>query len=233
MATKITQLTLGVGLKDEATFANYYAGSNASLVQELKKTASGQGEKFIYFCGSGGQGRTHLLQACCHAANQHGLSSVYLPLENLIEFSPGVFEGLDSLDLVCIDDLQKIAGNQQWEEALFHAYNRIRDAGSSLIMTANTLPKLLNMTLPDLVSRLSWGIVFQMQPISDAEKLATLIMRSENRGMTLSEEVGKFLLTHCPRHMSALFAALDTLDKASLASQRKLTVPFVKTVLEI
>ncbi len=225
------QLTLGVGLKDEATFLNYFAGKNTLLVEELKKSARGSSERVIYFYGSGGQGSTHLLQACCHEANQNGLSSVYIPLADLIDFSPAIFEGMESLNLVCIDDVHVIAGKPLWEEAFFHVYNRIHDAGGHLIVTANASPKSLGIALPDVVSRLSAGIVFQLQPLTDDEKLRVLIMRAERRGMTLSEEVGKFILTHCPRHMSTLFAALDALDKVSLAAQRKLTVPFVKTVL--
>ena len=229
----INQLTLGVGLKDEATFANYFAGKNSQLIDELKKTAQGVGENVIYLYGSGGQGCTHLLQACCHEANQHQLSSVYIPLRSLLEFSPDIFEGLESLQLVCIDDVHMLAGKLAWEEAFFHAYNRIRDTGGRLIVTANVMPKLLGVTLPDVVSRLFWGMVFQLQSLTDQEKLLVLIMRAERRGMMLSEEVGKFILTHCPRHMSTLFAALDALDKVSLAAQRKLTIPFIKAVLQM
>lgn len=227
------QLTLGVSLKDDTTFANYFAGSNTQLVQELQKTASGTGERVIYFCGGGGLGCTHLLQACCLHANLHGLTSVYLPLANVSEYSPDIFEGLELLQVVCIDDLHKITGKPAWEEAFFHAYNRIHDAGGRLIVTANVLPKTLGLALPDIVSRLVWGMVFVLQPLTDAEKVAVLCMRSERRGMSLSEEVGKFILTHSPRHMSTLFAALDVLDKVSLAAQRKLTIPFVKAVLQI
>jgi DnaA family protein len=234
MKTKMTnQLTLGVGLKDEATFANFYPGNNAQLVTTLKNAANGIGEKVIYFYGAGGQGCTHLLQACCHEAHQNGLSSVYIPLGKSSDFSPEIFEGLESLQLICVDDVHRIAGNPAWEEALFHAYNRIHDAGGRLIVTANVAPKSLGLALPDVVSRLAWGIIFQTQALLDTEKLHILIMRAERRGMTLSEEVGKFILNHCPRHMSTLFAALDALDKTSLAAQRKLTIPFVKTVLQI
>lgn len=229
----INQLTLGVSLKDEATFANYYVGKNSELVRQLMLSARGQGEQMIYCSGYAGQGCTHLLQACCHESKQHHLSAVYLPLANLADFSPEIFDGLENLKLICIDDLHMIAGKPEWEEAFFHAYNRIRDAGAHLVVTANVAPKALGLTLPDVVSRLSWGMVYQLQPLTDAEKLQALIMRAERRGMTLSEDVGKFILTHCPRHMSTLFAALDALDKISLAAQRKLTIPFVKTVLQI
>ncbi|EKD72991.1 MAG: hypothetical protein ACD_45C00486G0003 [uncultured bacterium] len=230
---QMNQLTLGVGLKDDATFANYFAGKNSLLLEELNKSACGRGERVIYFYGTGGQGSTHLLQACCHKANEQQLRSVYIPLASIMDLSPDIFEGLETLQLVCIDDVHMIAGKPLWEEAFFHVYNRLHAHGGHLIATANVAPKLLGFTLPDVISRLSWGIVFQLQPLTDDEKLQVLMMRAERRGMTLSEEVGKFILTHCPRHMSTLFAALDALDKMSLAAQRKLTIPFVKTVLEI
>lgn len=233
MKHEMHQLTLGVGLKDEATFTNFFAGKNQQVISELKNSANGKGERVIYLCGASGEGCTHLLQACCHETNQNKLTSVYLPLSNLNDFSPEIFEGLETLDLICIDDLHQIAGNPVWEEAFFHAYNRIHDSGKRLIVTANVMPKSLGVALPDLVSRLAWGMVFQLQPLSDAEKLEVMIVRAERRGMTLSEDVGKFILNHCPRHMTTLFAALNTLDKVSLAAQRKLTIPFVKTALQI
>ena len=227
------QLTLGVSLKDEATFANYYPGNNGPLIQTLQNAVTGVGERVIYFCGSGGEGCTHLLQACCHKANRQQFTSQYLPLRSLIAYSPVVLEGLENLQLVCIDDFQLIAGRPEWEEAFFHFYNRMHDAGGRLLVAANVLPKFLGLQLPDLVSRLSWGVVFQLQPLTDMEKMTVLVMRAERRGMTLSEEVGKFILKHCPRHMSTLFSALEALDKTSLAAQRKLTIPFVKSVLQI
>lgn len=230
---KQSQLPLGLRLKDEATFANFYPGRNAEIMTELKRTVSGEGERMIYLCGSRGQGRSHLLQAACHEAHQQHLTSVYLPLGNLLNFSPDMLTGLESLSLICIDDLQVIAGQLAWEEAIFHLYNRIRDAGSRLIVAANDLPQQIGLQLPDLTSRLSWGIIYQLHALTDDEKLAALTMRAEHRGMTLAEETAKYILNHCPRHMGTLLAALDALDNASLAAQRRLTIPFVKEILQI
>ncbi len=234
------QLPLGLSLKDEATFDNFYPGKNSEIVTLLKKAVNGQGERIIFIYGSCGQGRTHLLNAACHEANQHQISSVYLPFAHLIQLqrdhqfnvSHEVLNGMESLSLICLDDLHVIAGQAEWEEALFHLYNRAYDAGSRIIMTAQTLPKALHLQLPDLESRLSWGIVYKMHSLTDEEKLFSLMTRAKRRGIVLSEDVGKYILTHCPRHMGALFAALDALDKASLAAQRRLTIPFVKEVLE-
>lgn len=227
------QLALALNLKDEATFDNFYPAKNAEILLELKKAASGLGEHIIYLCGSRGEGCSHLLQAVCHEAHLNGRTSVYLPLNNLITLSPEVFNGLEALDVVCVDDLHIIAGKPEWEEAVFHLFNRVHDAGGHIILTAHDLPKAIEINLPDLVSRLSWGMVYQLLSLSDQEKLAALTMRAKCRGISLSDDVGKYLLTHCPRHMGTLLAALDALDRASLAAQRRLTIPFVKEVLQI
>ena len=233
---KFNQLTLSVSLKDEATFENFFVkpdGAYIQLITTLKNAALGMGERVIYYYGTGGQGCTHLLQASCHAAHAANRSTAYIPLNYLTDFSPDIFDSLETQQLICLDDIQRIAEKPAWEEALFHLYNRIQESGSTLIMTANVAPKALKVTLPDMLSRLTSGIVFHLQSLSDTEKLEVLIMRAERRGMSLSEHVGKFIMTHCPRHMPTLFAALDALDKMSLAAQRKLTIPFVKDILQI
>lgn len=225
------QLTLGVGLRDQATFESYWPGQqNRQLVDALKHALAGRGERLIYFYGASGLGKTHLLHACCHAAGQQ---SVYLPLSDWQHLSPDVFPGLENLPVVCLDDIHCIAGQAAWEEAFFHVFNRIRAREGILAVSAAGLPAVLGYGLPDLVSRLSGGIIFQLQPLPDDEKRDMLVMRAAIRGMVLPEEVARFILTHCPRHHSTLCAALDVLDRASLAAQRRLTVPFVKSVLEI
>lgn len=227
-----TQLTLGLSLKDEATFANFYAGKNAEILAELKKTASGQGEKVTYLSGTRGEGLSHLLQAACHYAHQHQLSSVYLPLANFLTFSPtDLVCGFESLALICLDDLQVIAGHPLWEEAIFHLYNRVYDSGGSIIIAAHDKPHAINCKLPDLISRLSWGMVYHLQPLTDEEKMLVLIMHARHRGMHLSEDVCNYILTHYPRHLGTMFTVLNKLDKASLAAKRRLTIPFVKEVL--
>jgi DnaA family protein len=234
MRTVPTQLTFSLGSNDEAVFDNFYLGKNAEIIDLLKRTARGEGERMIYLCGTQGQGCSHLLQACCHYAYQNQRTSTYLPLASLVvSHSPEVLSNLESLMLVCIDDLDAIAGKPEWEEAIFHLYNRVYDAGGRIIIAAHDLPKAISIKLPDLVSRLSWCVVYQLHPLLDDEKLLVLKMRANHRGIGLSDEIGKYILTHSPRQMSTLFAALDALDQASLAAQRRLTIPFVKEILQI
>ena len=155
------QLTLGIDLHEDTTFSNYYIGENAQLVTALQEIARGRGEQFIYLWGREGVGKTHLLQACCHVADKLKLSPVYLPFKNIADLSPDVLDGLESLHLVCIDDVDLMGGRPAWEEAFFHFYNRMREENKRLIVAGSVPPQELGLALKDLVSRLAWGMTFK------------------------------------------------------------------------
>ncbi|WP_087718750.1 DnaA regulatory inactivator Hda [Salinicola salarius] len=227
-----SQLPLGVGLRDDATFANYLPGDNASLVAHLMKQLDESGESFLYLWGSEGVGCSHLLQAACHNADARGKRALYLPLDMLGHFPPDILEEPERLDLLAIDDLQLVVGRKRWEEALFHGFNRLRDAGKRLVIAADRSPRQLEVKLPDLASRLNWGMVFHAQPLDDTQRLAALQLRAQVRGMELPAEVGRYILHRGPRQLDPLFEILSRLDRASLSAKRKLTIPFVKQALE-
>ena len=231
---KPIQLPLGVRLRDDATFANYYPGANAAAlgyVERLCEAEAGWAESLIYLWGGDGVGRSHLLQAACLRFEQRGEQAVYLPLAEVAEYGPGLLDGLDQAELLCLDDLDAVAGRGDWEEALFHLFNRLRDAGRRLLLAAATSPRELPVQLPDLQSRLSLALVFQLQALSDEDKLRALQLRASRRGLHLTDEVGRFILTRGERSMSALFELLERLDQASLQARRKLTIPFLKETL--
>jgi DnaA family protein len=226
------QLPLGVWLRDDATFGNYYPGAyNAPLVEQLTRQLSSEGETYLYLWGASGIGRSHLLQAACHAASDQDARALYLPLADLGHFPPLMLEDIERLDLVAIDDLECVVGRKRWEEGLFHAFNRLRDAGKRLVIAANASPRQLPVLLPDLASRLTWGMTFHMQPLDDDGRLAALRLRAEVRGMELPDDVARYILHRGPRQLSELCRSLDTLDRASLSAKRKLTIPFVKQAL--
>ena len=226
------QLPLGLALKDSARFESYFAGLNDELVQHLQTAASGNGERLVYIAGAPGMGKTHLLQAACHSAGQQGRRSSYLPEQTLLELPPIVLEDLEQLDLVCLDDVSAAAGHPDWETALFDLFNRVRASGSTLLVAAGQRPDQCGFELPDLVSRLGWGITYTLKPLGDEDVIASLACRARGRGLELPEETAQYLLRRFPRDLPTLFALFDTLDKASLIEQRRLTVPFVKSVLD-
>ncbi|HSX71655.1 MAG TPA: DnaA regulatory inactivator Hda [Pseudomonas sp.] len=231
---KPVQLPLGIRLRDDATFANYYPGANAAAlgyVERLCEADAGWTESLIYLWGGEGVGRSHLLQAACLRFEQRGESAVYLPLSEVVEHGPELLDGLEQCELVCLDELDAVAGRSDWEEALFHLFNRLRDAGRKLLLAATVSPRELSVQLPDLQSRLTLALVFQLHALSDEDKLRALQLRASRRGLHLTDEVGRFILTRGERSMSALFELLERLDQASLQAQRKLTIPFLKETL--
>lgn len=229
------QLSLGVALADGATFENFYTieGSGAAqAVFALQTFLQNPSEHGFFLWGSSGSGLSHLLQASCHKANQMHQSAQYLPLADLVGFAPeALLEGMERFDLLCFDGLQHVAGKADWEQALFNCFNRSKDRGRKIIFSANANPSELPVKLPDLSSRLAWGLSFQVPLLADREKLEALTMRSKARGLDLPEEVAQFILNRAPRHIGELFEILDRLDRASLSEQRKLTIPFAKQVL--
>lgn len=225
------QLPLGLGLRDDATFLNFFSGASNHAVLAALTAPADQSEPFIYLFGRSGVGCSHLLQAACHQAGVRHKRAVYLPLRELLAETPKLLDGMDSLDLVCIDDIEHVAGQKRWEEALFHLFNQLRESGRQLLVAGHVAPAQLPVRLPDLKSRLSWGLALQLQPLSDDEKVEALRMRARHRGLDFSEEVGRYILGRSPRMTHQLFDALNRLDGASLRAKRKLTVPFVKQVM--
>lgn len=226
-----SQLTLQVTLRDDARFANFYRGANEQVSQALQGQWTIAGEPFIYIWGSTGAGVSHLLQAACHYAEGIGHQSMYLPLADLIEVGPGILEGVEQLPLVAIDDLEQVMGRADWEEGLFHLFNRIRDRQGHLLIGAKMPPAQSGCKLPDLLSRLTWGVTYQVDTLTDEEKVQALILRARQRGFDLLDDVALFIMNRGPRDMAGLCRVLDQLDQASLKAKRKLTIPFVKSEL--
>jgi len=235
MVNSPQQLSLGVNLNDDATFENFYAPANshnALVVNSLRQQLSGAGEAFIYLWGAPGCGLTHLLQASCHQAQALDLAFQYLPLRELVGYAPGeLLVGLEELDFVCLDCLASVAGRADWELAIFNLFNQLRERGGRLLVAAEFGPQELSVELKDLRSRLQWGLTYQVQNLTDEEKQGALQMRARARGLELGDEVTQFIIQRLPRDTNLLFLQLSRLDHASLAEQRKLTIPFVKRVL--
>ncbi len=228
-----SQLPLNIQLHDDATLSSFYPGDNKEVLEAVKHFAYGKEGMFLYIWGQAGVGRSHLLQAACRAASEIGDAVVYVPLLEQKQLSPGILQGIDDIPLVCIDDINIIAGQPLWEEALFHLFNRIQVQGGRLLIAADISPRNLTVILPDLKSRLTSGVIYQVHRLSDEQKINALQLRASQRGLQLAKAVAQFLLSRCSRNMRELFSMLEKLDRASLAEQRRLTIPFVKQVLAL
>jgi DnaA family protein len=225
------QLALNVRLRDGSSFENFEFGRNRELVDQLTGLVRAEPLfRGIFLWGARGCGKTHLVEATCRLAQQAGDEPAVLPLSERGDLSPSLLHELEPASLICIDDVQAIAGEREWEAAVLGVYERQRAQGGRLLVTAGSAPARLGLSLPDLATRLAALLVYPVQELSDAEKIAALIRRAGNRGLELPDEVARYLLQRTPRDMHSLFAWLDRLDAASLAAQRRLTIPFLRSV---
>ncbi len=227
------QLPLGLRLRASARFSSFVAGPHDELYRQLQRIAEGSLHGPVYCWGADGSGKTHLLQACCYRADSAGYSAAYLPLREHRQSAAEILSGWEGFDLLCLDDLDAVAGLREWEEALFHLYNRIAAGAGRLVISAGAAQAASGVRLPDLVSRLSAALVYQLRPLDDEQCLQAMRLRARQGGFDLPEETGRYLLKRLPRNLTAMMALLERLDSASLAAQRRLTVPFVKAVLEL
>jgi DnaA family protein len=228
---KHPQLPLGLALRESARFASYFPGQNEEAVNSLRASAEGLGDTVIYLAGASGLGKTHLLQAACRQAADAGRTVVYLPLRQLQGVTQAVFEGLERMDLVCLDDVDAIAARADWEHGLFDLFNRLTECGGTLLVTAGKRPDKSGIQLADLVSRLCWGVTYVLKPLDEQTLFAAVTYRARARGLELPEDTARFLLRRFPRDLVSLCDLLDRLDQASLVARRRLTIPFVKAAL--
>ncbi len=223
------QLTLGLFSHAPASLASFFAGPNAEALRAVRTWAVDPSAPWcLLLWGPPGCGKSHLLQG---AASAVGGPCMYLPLREALRFGPGLLEGLETLDAVCVDDLDVIAGDTAWEEALFALYNSLQANGGRLLFSAAAAPQVLALELPDLRSRLAAALVYHLEPLNDEHKHAALVDAAARRGFHLPDPVASWLLRRLPRDWLELEQALDALDRASLSAGRALTVPFAREVI--
>ena len=226
------QLPLGVRWPDHSTFANFLTGPNSLVVKELRALHSSTRATIVWIWGPQASGKTHLLQAVCSDAGAAGRRAAYFPLDQRVQFAAATLTGCEQLDVVCIDDSERAAGDSDWERALFNLYNGMLEQQHHLLFAAQAPPGALPWMLPDLRSRLSAGLVLQVRSLTEDEQIAALQLHAGVRGLELPEDTAGYLMKRFPRDLKTLCALLDTLDSAALAAKRRLTVPFIRQVIE-
>lgn len=229
------QLPLDLRLRDASVFASYFGGRNQAVVDALRAMSAGtpgatRPPTCIWVHGVSGTGKTHLLQALCADAQLQ--RTAYVPLREAARYDDELLSGYGPFALVCLDDAEAIAGRAAWEQALFRLHQELDEQGGRLVVSGAAPPSKLGFKLRDLASRLNGGLVLTLHALDEAEQIEALRLRAQLRGFELPEDTAQFLLRRMPRTMAKLCAFLDELDEASLVAQRRLTVPFVKQVLE-
>jgi len=226
----------------EHGFGCFYPGANAASLAALRRVVdgvdarvvgagdAGGAHRVLYLWGAAGSGKTHLLNACCGAALAAGASHAYLPVRGPAPAAAQV-ERIAAQALVCVDDAQAAAGDAAWQEALFALYEALQARAGALVAAADRPPAALSFRLKDLESRLVSGGVYRLELLDDAGNMVALRARARLRGFELPDAALRFILAHYRRDTASLFALLDRIDAASLAERRRITVPFIKSLL--
>jgi DnaA-homolog protein len=225
------QLPLGVQLRLSSRFDTFQPSGNEAVVEALARLTRAPGQPPIWLAGPQGAGKTHLLQAACAAGGEAGAAVAYLPLAECAGPGPGVLAGLEQLDCVLLDDVEHLVGNAGWENALFRLFIELQDRGGRLVLAAQVAPASCEFRLADLASRLRASLVHAVHPLCEAQQPEALLRRARLRGLELPPDTLSWLVRRAPRDFSALCRLLDELDLAALAAQRRLTIPFVRSVL--
>jgi len=224
-----SQLPLPLALAPHARFETFVAGPNAAVLRHLRSTSdTGSGDSLCIW-GASGTGKSHLLQAACAVEPER--RAIYLPLADIDGLEPGILEGLESFDLIAIDDIERVAALLDWNWALFTLFNSVQSEGGRLLLAASHPPAALEFQLADLASRVRALAVYQLQPLGEADLLAAMQVQARSRGLEISQASVQYLLTRTRRDMAELCRWLDSLDRASLAAQRKITIPLIRELL--
>lgn len=210
-------------------FDNYLSSGNEEVLDSLLKLlGTADGTAPLYLWGSPGCGKSHLLLAACQQMSQQSRSAIYLSLNDIAQLSPLMLGELQQYELVCIDDVENICTDMAWEEALFHLYNAISQQQHKLLIAANSSPGDLPAQLPDLASRLMWGVSYHLQQLDDEGKQLLLIQMADEKGMQLSNSASRYLINRYSRNINKLTDLIDKLDHDSMSRQQKLTIPFLR-----
>ncbi len=198
------QLLLDIAPPPKPTLDNFVLGRNAEAIHALQSALTGKSQGFIYLWGEKGCGKSHLIQACLNNPTTH--------------------------DLICTDDVQLLDNEAQI--ALFNTYNQTRESSGILIVTGDATPTKMGLR-DDLATRLAWGLVYQLHPLTDSEKALALKNHAFERGMKLPDEVLDYCLRYLRRDLPTLMATLNALDEWSLATKKSVTVPMLRNLLQL
>ncbi|MCU0833476.1 MAG: DnaA regulatory inactivator Hda [Chromatiaceae bacterium] len=225
------QLTLAIAPRPEADFSDYLPGPNGEALAAIADWAAGRGDPFLYLFGASGSGKTHLLQAACCEAARRGRRALYLPLDHA-GLTPAALEDLEQVDHLGLDAIQTRAGDPAWEQALFGAYNRLRDTGRRLLVAAHVPLAELPIALPDLRSRLGWGPAYRLRLLREGDCALLVRQAAERRGLRLTEAAVAFIMRRSPRDPRALLDLLDELDRLCLRHQRRPSIWLLRRLLD-
>lgn len=226
---KPKQLTFPWNKFNRSTLDGFYISDQNSHLISLLKDNNFLDDLYIY--GTKESGKTFLLQAMCNFYNSNKKSSVYIPLKKALDYGVDIFEALEDIDLICLDGIEEIITDIEWEKAIFNLINKSLISGCRLILTSSKDLNSLNFTLPDLESRIRKIQSFELFPIDDKDIIDALMHISKLTSINLGDKEAKYLVTYSKRNITNLVHILESLDQLSMEMKRKITIPLIKEVI--
>lgn len=227
----ISQLPLALRWPRRQRFEYFHPGANTAALDIVRHAAVVPEAPWPFIAGGAGSGKTHLLVAACQAASEQGRQVQYLPLASLGKAVPAALRGSVGSELLALDDVHAVVGDDAAEHALFDLYNRARAEAVTLLFACRDTPSQLALNLPDLRSRLGACTLALLKPLDESERRQVLRAQAEARGIRLDDAVLDWLFARHARDLGALHDFLERIDSASLAAHRRITIPFLREYL--
>ena len=226
---KPKQLTFPWNKVNKSSLEGFYTSQENSHLVSILKDTNFSDDLFIY--GTKESGKTFLLQALCNSYSSMSKSSLYIPLNKVMNYGVEIFESLENMNLVCVDGIEEAISKIEWEKAIFNLINKALISKSRLILSSSQDLKSLNFTLPDLESRIRKIQSFELYPINDKDIFDALKYISKLASINLGDKEAKYLVTYSQRNISNLVHILESLDQLSMEMKRKITIPLIKEVI--
>ena len=226
---KPKQLTFPWNKVNKSSLEGFYTSQENSHLVSILKDTNFSDDLFIY--GTKESGKTFLLQALCNSYSSMSKSSLYIPLNKVMNYGVEIFESLENMNLICVDDVEEAISKIEWEKAIFNLINKALISKSRLILSSSQDLKSLNFSLPDLESRIRKIQSFELYPINDKDIFDALKYISKLTSINLGDKEAKYLVTYSQRNISNLVQILESLDQLSMEMKRKITIPLIKEVI--
>ena len=224
------QLALQIQINERASLKNFFVSKNNNKTIQILKNIllnSNNGVQ-IFIDDLGSNGKSYLLQAICNDFSNSNNSSIYIPMQEVINLDPSIFEGVSELNLICIDDVDIINKRREWEIALFNLINECYEKDCFLLLSGS-INKL--EAIPDLVSRIKKMETLRLEPINDDELLEATQAISKNLNIEISDKNMNYLINNSKRDIKTIFRTLSQLERESLERKKSIGLNLIKEVI--
>ena len=222
------QLTFPWSAKPKLIFRDFYTNKeNLNLVNDLKEQEAGD----IIIQANSNLGKSHLLQSVCNYYNEIGKSSFYLPIKTALDYEPSVLDSIHEIDLICIDDIDFLAKNDNWERAIFNLINQCQQSTSRIIFSLSVSIDRAGFNLPDLISRLNKLLKYNVANLENEDIEGAISLIIEHNSINIGDKEINYILNHAKRDIAYLKQILFKLDEYSLSTKKKITIPLIKEII--